>query len=87
MSSEWESVIRTRQPLRKWYFTSEEWDELAERHSFILQANHDYVQFASVKKWANKYHIEKYKQKLLTMSEEYKDKYVVSELDLSLIHI
>lgn len=85
-SSEWESVIKIRQPLRKWYFTSEEWDELAERHSLILQGYHDYVKLASVEKWATKYShnnkmIEKYKQKLLSMNEEYKEKYAVSEMD------
>lgn len=90
-SSEWESVIKIRQPLRKWYFTSEEWDELAERHSLILEANHDYVKFASVAKWANKYHhnanmIEKYKQKLLTMNEDYKEKYEVLELDGDIVY-
>lgn len=90
-SSEWESVIKIRQPLRKWYFTSEGWNELAERNSLNLQLSYTYAKIASVEKWASKYShnndmVQKYKQKLLSMNEEYKEKYAVLEVDGDIIY-
>lgn len=85
-SSDWESVVKIRQPLRKWYFTSEEWDAVIEKHSFILHSRQKYAKTASVSKWARKYGSDdkvrrKYMQKLLSMNDEYKKKYAVCEME------
>lgn len=85
-SSDWESVVKIRQPLRKWYFTSEEWDAVVEKHSFILHSHQKYVKAASISKWARKYGSDdmvrrKYMQKLLSMNDDYKKKYAVCEME------
>lgn len=83
-SSDWRSVVQIRQPLRKWYFTSDEWNSIIEKHNFHMEFQQKYVRTASVGKWSKKYCrsndvINQYKQELLSKNDYFKKIYEVYE--------
>lgn len=87
----WSEVTKIRQPLRKKYFTAEEWNEVIKDIGFKVLLCDRIVHKGSVNKWAKKYSISKqdiinqYRSKLLNADENYKAVYCVQieENDIS----
>lgn len=90
-ATDWEDVTRVRQPLRLWFYTSEEWDLAMKRHSLVLKKSKKYVKRASINKWSGKYtnsseKIQEYRKKILSMNETYKETYAVQETEEDVIY-
>lgn len=89
----WKEVISIRQPLRKWFFTSGEWNELIKKFEFEILNNSKYSHVGSINKWVKKYNItelkqiDSYKKKLLYADENYKHTYSIQICDDDISYI
>lgn len=81
----WKEVVRIRQPLRKWYFTAEQWNEKLMQNDFKIVQTSNCVHKGSVDAWIEKYNItnqsliDKYKKMLLEADNYYREIYSVQE--------
>lgn len=82
----WKKLVHIRQPLRKKYFTCEEWKNLFLQHHFQLKDEAKIVLKGSLNAWIEKYNIKDterislYRNLLENAPDEYKKKYKIRKV-------
>lgn len=82
----WKNIVKIRQPLRKWFFTAEEWNRKLEDNGFRIIETRKCSHKGSLIKWIQKYNISDenliytYQKALLNADENYKKIYEVERV-------
>lgn len=91
-ASYWRKIIQIRQPLRKWYYTTEQWDEKLIKNGFRIAQRCGCTHQGSVSKWIAKYNItdqeliDKYEMLLRDADDNYKNVYSVRESNSDILY-